>query len=442
MKKIFNFLIILFSLTFIFDISCNNPTSPPKPKPENPKAIKLKLLDVSCTEAFIKVTASDTVLPVNINLTKDDSSLFNFILTQNDTVVIDTTLLPNKTYIYQTTAEIKGKTEKSDTIQVESLDTTSDNFNWQIYAFGNPNYGSSTLFDVSVVNENNIWAVGEIHNDTTGLLYNAAHWGGSSWELKRISVQYHGNLITPPLYGVYAFSATDIWFSSGVPIYGDGTNWTQYHLFDMGILGQDDGYLTKIWGTSSSNIYYVGTLGTIVHYQNGTWSKIESGTTTNINDIWGYYNTSSNRGSVLCVASNIFHQGEYRLLAVSGSVAHDTLNWSYTDWLKGVWFKNQYSPVYICGSGVKMYKNNNWSLINLPNYFTEAIRGENTNNIYVVGDFGVVAHFNGMRWKTIDELFGIGKFLGLSVKDNTVAICGYSASGGIVGSSIVIIGKK
>ena len=169
MKKKYNLLIILFSLAIIFDISCNNPTSPPKPQLENPKAIKLKLLDVSCTEAFIKVTASDTVLPVNLNLTKDDSALFNFTLTRTDTMIIDTALQPNKTYIYQTKAAINGKTEQSDTLQVKTLNVTSDNYNWQTFTFGNPNYGSSTLYDVAIIDENNVWAVGEIYNDTTGI---------------------------------------------------------------------------------------------------------------------------------------------------------------------------------------------------------------------------------------------------------------------------------
>ncbi len=30
----------------------------------------------------------------------------------------------------------------------------------------------------------------------------------------------------------------------------------------MGFLGQNDGYLTKIWGKSSDDLFYVGTLGT------------------------------------------------------------------------------------------------------------------------------------------------------------------------------------
>ena len=135
--------IIIFCLLFIFYFSLSiiqmgcNTTEPPTPPPnEQPKDIKLKLLDVSCTEAFINVTASDTVLPVKVTLNKDDNALFNFTLTKTDTTIIDTTLLPGKTYVYQTTAVINNTEQKSDTIQVKTLDTTSNNFTWQTFYFG------------------------------------------------------------------------------------------------------------------------------------------------------------------------------------------------------------------------------------------------------------------------------------------------------------------
>lgn len=424
----------------LLSYNCNT-TEPPTPPNNPPKSIKLNLIDVSCTEAFIKVIAADTVLPVNITLKKDNAALFSFTLTKTDTVVIDTTLQPNITYTYQTTAQIKGEEENSDTIQVKTLNTTSHNFTWQTFTFGGIG-GSSVLNDVAIINENNIWAVGEIYADTSGLPYNAVHWNGANWELKRISVLYNGNLITPPLYGVFAFSSSDIWLSSGVPVRGDGTNWTQYHLFDMGILGQNDGYLTKIWGKSSDDLYYVGTLGTIARYGNGSWQKIESGTTTTLNDVWGYRDNDNTTKSVLTVASNIFHTGEYRLLSISGNSATDTLNWTYNDWLTGVWFLNRYSPVYICGDGVKVYKNNQWSVVNLPNYFTEGIRGDNYNNLVVVGHFGFASHFNGLSWQTLDELSGQGRFSGVAVKGGTVVITGNNSSGGIVGKAIIIVGNR
>lgn len=435
-----------FIATLLLSYNCNT-TEPPNPPNIPPKSIKLNLVDVSCTEAFIKISAPDTVLPVYITLKRDNATLFSLTLTKTDTVVIDTMLQPNITYTYHTAAQVNGREETSDTIRVKTLNTTSHNFTWQTFTFGEPSAGSSVLNDVAIINENDIWAVGEIYKlDSLGqpdpLPYNAVHWNGSKWDVKRISVEHNGNIITPPLYGIFAYTSADIWLSSGVPVHGDGINWKQYHLFDLGILGQNDGYLTKIWGKSSDDLYYVGTLGTIARYQNGIWSRMESGTTTSLNDVWGYQENENSRKSVLIVASNVFHTGEYKLLTISGNSATDTLNWSYNDWLTGVWFLNRYSPIYICGDGVKVYKNNQWSEINLPNYFTEAIRGDSYNNLVVVGHFGFAAHFNGLSWQTLNELAGQGRFTGVAVKGGTVVISGNNSSGGIIGKAVIIVGYQ
>jgi hypothetical protein len=412
----------------------------PIPPDELPQ-INLTLEDTSCTEAWIKLTTVNISLPAELTLKQDNSKAQTINLSSVDTILYVDSLLPNTNYKYQASS-IQHQVS-SNLLNVTTMDTTSHNFTWQTFTFGNPNFGSSELNDVAIIDENNIWAVGEIYNDTTGLLYNAVHWDGSQWELKRISVIHNGSLITPPLYGVYAFSASDIWLSSGVPVHGDGTSWTQYHLFDMGILGQDDGYLTKIWGNSSNNLYYVGTLGTIVHYYNGTWSKIESGTTTNINDVWGYYDNDSNEGSLLCVVSNILHQGELRLLAISDNTTHDTLNWPYSHhWLNSVWFKNKYSPVYVVGGGIKEYKRGVWTELNLTNNFVECIRGTDVNDIIVCGDYGFVGHFNGVQWNVINNLYNDAVFLKAAVNENTVVIVGYTYSGILVGKAIVIVGKR
>jgi len=72
-------------------------------------------------------------------------------------------------------------------------DTTSHNFKWQKFTFGQ--HSSSALYDVAIIDENNIWAVGEIYtNDTLGnpdpYAYNALHWDGIKWEVKKITVLY------------------------------------------------------------------------------------------------------------------------------------------------------------------------------------------------------------------------------------------------------------
>jgi hypothetical protein len=297
-----------------------------------------------------------------------------------------------------------------------------------------------------MIDENNIWAVGVIFmNDSTGQPdpqpYCIAKWNGQKWSLEKFSFNlYNYNCtIAGSYYGtaeaVYSFDDNVIIFTDGadfVKLDGD----TYSHLpCTINLL---NGSVRKIWGNSSNDFY---ALGTIIHYNGSTWQKIESGTTTNLNDIWGYYNKTNSNLSILTVASNILQPGETRLLAISSGIAADTLNWPYTNWLKGVWFKGKYSPLYICGGGVKEYKQGQWNQLNLPNYFTEGIRGNDLNDVTAVGDFGFITHFNGVRWYSAnistDEVF-----TSVAIKNNTVAIAGYSTSGFVGKNAVVVIGRR
>jgi len=76
------------------------------------------------------------------------------------------------------------------------MDTTSHNFVfYEDQVVGDPL--TSGFFDVSIINGNNIWAVGYIETDeydtSTGFdysKYNAAHWDGNEWTLKKIVLRY------------------------------------------------------------------------------------------------------------------------------------------------------------------------------------------------------------------------------------------------------------
>lgn len=143
------------------------------------------------------------------------------------------------------------------------------------------------------------------HSDSH--IYNAIHWNGQSWELRRIQTLFRGNLITVPLEGIFAFSESDIWMVGSLPIRGDGNNWT---MFDVRTTVDPNLSLSKAWGSSTNDIYFVGRSGSVVHYQNGSWTKIESGTTTSINDIWGYTDAFTSETSVYCAISYVFQNGD------------------------------------------------------------------------------------------------------------------------------------
>ena len=441
MKTIFE--ILLFVIVVILLNSCNTTEPPPPPPEEPPKAIKLKLIEVSCTEAFVSVSASDTVLPVNITLTKDGVILDSFTLTQTDTTVIDTTLQPNITYTYQTTAQISGKEENSDTIQVKTLNITSHNFTWQKFEFGT---GASSIFrDVAIIDENNIWAVGEIYADTTGQAYNAVHWNGSTWELKRI--RYYGACSAveyPPLKAIYAFSANNIVITNGGSIgWFDGNT----IRLDCGVNPLLTGAINKIWGSSSNDLYVVGNAGSIAHYKNGSWSKIESETNLNIVDIWGENNSFINKTEIICGAANIFVNPGSELIKIKEDLTTEILdNTGLGQTFAPIWFKAgiRYSVV---GDGLyeKTYKDTStWKDLNsnrsITQYFMECIRGSALNNIIVAGAFGEVIHFNGINWKSIkntETTLNNGSYYRVAVKGNIVVAVGFDQS-----QSVILMGHN
>jgi photosystem II stability/assembly factor-like uncharacterized protein len=45
--------------------------------------------------------------------------------------------------------------------------------------------------------------------------------------------------------------------------------------------------ILAIWGNSGSNVFAVGSEGTILHYDGTTWSTMTSGSTADLRGVWG-----------------------------------------------------------------------------------------------------------------------------------------------------------
>lgn len=90
-----------------------------------------------------------------------------------------------------------------------------------------------------------------------------------------------------------------------------------------------------------------------------------------------------------------------------------------------MWF-GENTPLYVCGGGVHIYENNQWrEVTDIPNIYTNRVRGNHQNDVFVVGDFGLVAHYNGIDWKVYDEIqFSPCVYQGLAVKDDLVVAVG------------------
>ncbi len=276
-------------------------------------------------------------------------------------------------------------------------DTTSHDFSWTIDTIGTRN---SYLKDVAIINENDIWAVGEIHTDETDCWnedstewikpFNAVHWDGIKWELKRIL--YKNNYWD--IQALFAFGANDIFFEYAV--HWDGKSFNSLSIPSLG------GHPNKLWGISSNDLYIVGTNGMIGHYDGQSWQRLESGTDIDIVDIWGALNPATGECEIMAVASTGF-QTDHRMkiLRIDGLYVKE-INSSGLPWsLSGIWFVPG-KRFYAVGDGVFYTDNLDSTWIHdtgHPLIYKSKIRGNGTNDVFIAAGFGLISHYNGNTWK-------------------------------------------
>ena len=174
----------------------------------------------------------------------------------------------------------------------------------------------------------------------------------------------------------------------------------------------------------------MGNSGNIAHLTRtqfvNNWTKLESGTTNNINDIWGEVDQITGERKILCAATD-------RMLRINSNNQVDSLSYFSSRTVFSIWFNGKYK-FFSSGDGVFINTNNNWQEQNqLPYYYTYVIRGNSNNNVFAGGAFGLAAHYNGVSWQRYTELsFSSGRYIGISVKENKVCFVGRKGAKAII----------
>jgi hypothetical protein len=419
MKSKYFLLNIVFFLFYI--LSCNTTEPPPPPDGEKP-TLELTLEDVSCIEAWINLTTTNLQLPATITLKQynpsGDSLSQDFILNTQDTLLYVDSLIPNQTYSFQSFIHSINQSEvKSNELSVTTMDTTSHNFTWQTFEFVGI-AGSCTFYDVAIINENYIIAVGNVFlTDSIGQpdpqAYGVAIWNGQIWELRKLF--YNTNIPVTPR-GIYVISPTEIYLASGSIFKWDGSSSNVQLVFSRLNLPDPNATIEKLWGSSNSSIYGVGNVGSIVFYNGTGWQRIESGTNLNIGDIWGISDGNGGYNKYLAADNAMLKLNKdndlYRIDSQSGMFVHSV--WGISNRL-----------IYSAGEGVVLYKNYNWEKIDrIDVNTTYVIRGRNYNDVYGISSIGTILHFNGFSWGSIN-VPPENIFLRLDVKENVIASVGW-----------------
>jgi len=411
----------------------------------------LTVEEATCTEVWLGLATDNTdytdkdTLHLTLHLYRNDRLVAVEPFTGGDTLLYDAGLQPAADYAYW--AELVTDSLRvglSDTVTVTTMDTTSHEFEWQSWEFGGQG-GSSIFHDVAIIDENDIWAVGEIY--TADDKYNAAHWDGQKWELERILFYYQGNYYWGTLFAVFAFNKNDVWLGTGSLMRWNGSEIQSYKV-------PDDVFpstINKMWGTSSSDLYIVGNSGLIAHYNGKEWRRIESGTELDLEDVTGKGDTV-----LICGYDRLGNSVLIRVNKNTSEILYTSHSY-YADPTKGEYGRfscvfYHYPVWYVWSTAglMRFWENfNRFFLITAETIGAQEDRIvdlalNNNHDILLVDAWGYFIHYNGTSWKSdtcFVDTFGPANFFPKSAdfKGDIAVIVGYHYS---TGSAVIVLGKR
>jgi len=408
-KNYMNSLLVIAALFVgVLYISC---PEDPKPEPEIEGEIFLSVEYTRCQSVFLNVSIPDSGLRKTYSIYRDNQYVRTDTLYGSDTLIIDSGLKPATDYLYQALYVYKGTVvDSSDIVYARTMDTTSSYFVWQIDTIADY---PSVLRDVAIINDNDIWAVGELK--IKGGPYNAVHWDGNEWTLVKIPIFELPNQTvtgTVDLNSVYAISESEVYFCAGAGLTRwDGEEFIPLDIF-MEYLGDPDyGPLWRMWSETGDDIYLVGYNGYSVHYDGTDWEKLDTGTNIFLRDISGKdehifatgYNDSGesialeykDRNWYTLFESDTYYgdinNGDYgRIRAVD--VFADTAYFAVKSGIVKYAYKDG------------LFKHLTSTEANLLNHDYKTIIVRNINDITLCGLKGTVVHFNGVSWNKDESI--------------------------------------
>ena len=326
------------------------------------------------------------------------------------------------------------------TIPCDTCDTTKPNLDSLSHAFTWTEYsipGVSSLTGVAVFSDNRIYAFG---ND----LY---IFDGSKWTTYKVYIGSSTRAVDFIDRNVFAFSESNYWSARGSIVYHcDGKFAEEYR--DLG--PYIDGSLRACWGTSETDMFFVGDYGAVTHFDGTTWTKMPRVTTKNLNWIWGSshndvwatgYNPNTDESVLIHYNGTSWKEDEF---STSGQTRQFGIG--------GVWACDSAGHTFASIAGTRVFRktdNGPWrkdtseigNNLGGGQFVGIGIMGNTPNDILTVGGWGFVSHWNGKTWHRYDELYDLSNsnyaVSAVSMKGNTACVVGTKS-----GSSWIAIGRR
>ncbi len=317
------------------------------------------------------------------------------------------------------------------------VDTTSHFVELQIDTLGVVG-GFSSLSDVAIINENNIWVVGEIRTeetnqfDSTGTwvnAHNAAHWNGNEWELLTIVPEpYSWGYFT----SIYAFDENNIWLGGSIKVHWNGTDYIPYGSQEDFPSGM--GYPRKIWGYEENVIFIFDNAG-IVHYDGETFEQMESGTEVNLKSISGtgmdnIWVSGKDLDIGITEHTLLHYDGEQWNTIISGNPIWEEIPGMISGVIGGVYTDQPDSVIIVThlgfykasvstlGEGINLFPSADWQ------GSIKSVAGVIGNDIFFGGGGGALWHFNGETVHSYSELLIDDTIVGIGCDQSIVGTVG------------------
>lgn len=430
LKNTMMLLIIFYFFSFIISCDTTEPPIIPPPPPVLKDSIIVTIKGTAhrSIEINVKTTENNqnSLIEVYRQQSNANTLIAEYPITINDTIITDDNngndlIIDTEYSYYAVRKDSAGERKDTSNIAVtKTLAPTSFNYTWQEFSLGggeNPN----VLYGVWGTDENNVYAVGGVTiNDT---VYGIIHWDGVEWK----PVKYFGGG-----YAIYGFSGSDIWVVGGGVFHFNGTLWEEYTFRDPVILANIS--YTSVWGTSSNNIYFGNSGGTIVHW-NGSKAQVvyTNPSIVQIKDMNGYasdFIIGVGTGMIPPLLAVKYNGTNWNQLPISS-------NWS----LNAVSIVNRNHTFY-AGDGIFEMKRNNFLRVFSPGFYSWNLSYNKKNGVIASsGDFDGVYINNGIEWRdykgqiTTDNTSYSGIF-----QINNYIFC--VGSSGFENKAKIIIGKN
>jgi len=157
-------------------------------------------------------------------------------------------------------------------------------------------------------------------------------------------------------------------------------------------IGEQTQEALAIWGSSSSDIYAVGYIRNILHYDGDRWSELEADELTDPQwDVWG-----SSPNNVFAIGHPHIH--------------YDGTSWEIIEGIPagryyGVWGSGESDVFFVGNEGlISHFDGEQWSEMNTTtNERLWEVWGSSSTDVYAIGGEETILHYNGFDWQQINS---------------------------------------